>query len=216
MLFPSLGTPGEGEGGEAELGEKGLEHQIALGGNLPNRRRVWRTAIRWGVLIARTATVVLPTAVIPAKVPPSQRKCVGQVSIRGLNSRVNCPLWGSRPAMFGPLCRLQRPQQSARFSSVVGPPCWEAMMWSATWCSVEADSGNWHYSQMYRARSLTRCSRDLSMAASSGRGLRPQRRLSLGLDDGEEVVDVQIIFQFAALFRAELAFRGFRLPAKIT
>jgi len=164
---------------------------------------------RAGLLSARTAIVVLPTALTPSSLGPSQRKCSGQMSARGLKRRVSWPVSGSRPAMLGPLYRLQRPQHRARLSGVVCPPCCRAITWSTTCLRVEAACGNRQYSQRSPARRRTSCSRTLSMPALRCWTPAPQRRLRLGFYDSEKVVDLEVLLELGAFGLAQGSLTGF-------
>src|SRR5262249_45392733 len=54
-----------------------------------------RSSSRSGSFIARTATVALPTAVLPTTTGPSHRKCVAHLCRRGLKSFVSFFVFGS-------------------------------------------------------------------------------------------------------------------------
>jgi len=171
--------------------------------------RACRALTRAGLLSARTAIVVLPTALTASSLGPSQRKCSGQRSVRGLKSRVSWPVSGSRPAMLGPLYRLHRPQHRARFPRAVRPPCWRAITWSTTCLSVEAACGNRQYSQRSPARRQTSCSRTLSMPVLRCRISVSQRSRGLGFYDSEKVVDIEVFLELGALGVAQGSLTGF-------
>ena len=100
--------------------------------------------------MTRTSIVVRPMAVRPVSTGPTQAKCSSQISWRGWNSRVNNPVSGSRPPIFGPLWRLSFRQDNAKFSATVGPWCCSAMTWSIWKGRTSSDCGSRQYSQALR------------------------------------------------------------------
>jgi hypothetical protein len=57
---------------------------------------------RAGLLSARTATVVLPTALMPSILGPSQRKWRCQTSVRGLKRGASWPALGRARQYWAP------------------------------------------------------------------------------------------------------------------
>ncbi len=86
--------------------------------------------------MTRTSIVVRPMAVRPVSTGPTQAKCSCQVPWRGWNSRVNNPVSGSRPPIFGPLWRLSFRQDNAEFSATVGPWCCSGNKGPPTQCEL--------------------------------------------------------------------------------
>ena len=80
--------------------------------NKPSAIREPRSATRGARLIAKTAIVVRPSGVRPARTGPFHSKWSSHSSLRGSKSRVSWRPCRSMPAMFGSLCRLQHDRLS--------------------------------------------------------------------------------------------------------
>lgn len=89
-----------------------------------------RSDIRSGVLNRRSLAVARASGDCGTMNGPRLLKWAFHFSVRGLNKAVNSPVSGSSEAMSEPLNKLHMMQEAARFSRVVAPPCFSAMMWS--------------------------------------------------------------------------------------
>jgi hypothetical protein len=90
--------------------------------------RLSRIATRTGGFIRSNRTVTQPLAVRASITGPFQRKWSLHAWVRGENSGVRVSVSGPMEAMSLPLARLQSKHAYAKFSLVVRPPCFSAMI----------------------------------------------------------------------------------------
>ena len=125
-------------------------------GYRPCSLSVWRSIMRSGWFSFRIRTVASPISVSARIIMPSNSKWLLHRSFRGSKSRTNPSLPGTTDAISVPLCKLQKTQENAKFSSVVIPPCFRLIMCS-TWKRKKASlSANKQYSHTKFARTATK------------------------------------------------------------
>lgn len=175
-----------------------LSPAVNQGGKFPSRIIASRQAMNSNRLISKTRIVARPTRVRPTKAAPSHSKCRRQRSLRGWNRRTTRPDSGSMPAMLGPLWLLQKKQERAKLSAVVGPRCLRAMIWSIWWGKGEWVWGKRQSSHRDRERSQTNRSSVVSIGEVHPGSL--QGEPSLRPKDAQQVPRASVALDLSLFF----------------